>query len=224
MPSSASVAAAPFRNVCWLPEFRSHDSIPGAEPVHHEVSQRIYRACRPASEESEAMGLQPAEYGRTPRLAISADRIFDGYRWHDDSVILIEGGVIQRIAPRDRSPGDWSTEVMPPGTVLAPGFIDLQVNGGGGILLNDQPTPGAMRTIARAHRRYGTTSCLPTLITDTRAKATAAIAAAKLLDGSDGILGLHLEGPFISPSRPGIHRSDRILTATREDLDWLEEL
>ena len=63
---------------------------------------------------------------------------------------------------------------MPPRTMLAPGFIDLQVNGGGGILLNDQPTPDAMRAIAQAHRRYGTTSCLPTLITDTRAKAIAA--------------------------------------------------
>jgi N-acetylglucosamine-6-phosphate deacetylase len=94
--------------------------------------------------------------------------------------------------------------------VLAPGFIDLQVNGGGGILLNDEPTPEAMRAIARAHRRYGTTSCLPTLISDTRAKATAAIAAAKLLAGTDGVLGLHLEGPFISRSRPGIHRGDYI--------------
>jgi N-acetylglucosamine-6-phosphate deacetylase len=64
---------------------------------------------------------------------------------------------------------------MPSGTMLAPGFIDLQVNSGGGILLNDEPTPDAMRAIARAHRRYGTTSCLPTLISDTRAKTTAAI-------------------------------------------------
>jgi N-acetylglucosamine-6-phosphate deacetylase len=170
------------------------------------------------------MGPEPAEHARTPRSAISADRIFDGYRWHNDSVILIDHGVVQSIAPRDQSAPDWPIEVMPPGTVLAPGFIDLQVNGGGGILLNDEPTPGAMRAIARAHRRYGTTSCLPTLITDTRAKATAAIAAAKLLDGADGILGLHLEGPFISPSRPGIHRTDRILSATKGDLDWLGEL
>ena len=170
------------------------------------------------------MGLKPAEHGRRSRLAISADRIFDGYRWHDDSVILLDGGVVQRIAPRDQSAGDWPTETMPPGTVLAPGFIDLQINGGGGILLNDAPTPDAMRAIARAHRRYGTTSCLPTLITDTSAKAVATIAAAKSLAGTDGILGLHFEGPFISRARPGIHRPDRILSAAMDDLDWFGEL
>src|SRR6202140_2922724 len=167
------------------------------------------------------MGLEPAEPARRPRSAVAAYRIFDGYRWHNDAVILIDRGVVQRIAPRGQSMDDWPTEVMPPGTVLAPGFIDLQVNGGGGILLNDEPTPEAMRAIARAHRRYGTTSCLPALISDTRAKATAAIAAAKLKAGTDGILGLHLEGPFINRSRRGIHRGDCILAATREDLDWL---
>jgi N-acetylglucosamine-6-phosphate deacetylase len=170
------------------------------------------------------MALEPAEPARRPRSAISADRIFDGHRWHKDAVILIDRGVVQGIVPHDQNAGDWPTEVMPPATVLAPGFIDLQVNGGGGVLLNDEPTPEAMRAIARAHRRYGTTSCLPTLISDTSAKAAAAIAAAKLLEGTDGILGLHLEGPFISRSRPGIHRADRILSATMDDLDWLVEL
>ena len=121
------------------------------------------------------MGSEQAE---PSPFAISADRIFDGYRWHNHALILIAGGIVQSITPRDENARCSSTEVMPPGTILAPGFIDLQVNGGGGILLNDQPTPDAMRAIAQAHRRYGTTSCLPTLITDTRAKAIAAIAAA----------------------------------------------
>ena len=170
------------------------------------------------------MGPQTAEHAQTPKLAISGDRIFDGYRWHNNAVILIDHGVVQGIAPRDQASDDWPTEVMPPGTMLAPGFIDLQVNGGGGVLLNDEPTPDAMRAIAQAHRRYGTTSCLPTLISDTPAKARAAIAAAKSLVGTDGILGLHLEGPFISPSRPGIHRGDYILAAATDDLDWLGEL
>ena len=86
-----------------------------------------------------------------------------------------------------------------------PGFIDLQVNGGGGVLLNDQPTADGMRAIARAHRRFGTTACLPTLITDTREQMRTAIAAARSIGGRDGVLGLHLEGPFISPRRPGVH-------------------
>src|SRR4051812_9493845 len=170
------------------------------------------------------MGPEPDRYARTGPAAISADRIFDGHRWHDYALIVIERGMVQRIAPRDQIPDDCPIEIMPPGTLLAPGFIDLQVNGGGGILLNDDPTPDAMRAIARAHRRYGTTSCLPTLISDTRANARAAIAAARTLHGSDGILGVHLEGPFISRARPGVHRADCILQAANDDLDWLGEL
>src|SRR5258708_8019252 len=104
------------------------------------------------------MGLKPAEHGRRPRLAISADRIFDGYGWHNDSVILIDGGVVQRIAPRDQSAGDWPTEVMPPGTVLAPGFIDLQVNGRGGILLHDAPTPDPLPALPPPHPRPAPTT------------------------------------------------------------------
>ena len=69
---------------------------------------------------------------------------------------------------RGEVPPDWPQTRLPAGAFLAPGFIDLQVNGGGGVLLNDRPTADGMRAIARAHRRFGTTACLPTLITDTR--------------------------------------------------------
>ena len=108
--------------------------------------------------------------------------------------------------------------------MLVPGFIDLQVNGGGGVLLNDAPTPESMAAISRAHRRFGTTACLPTLITDTVANAKVAIAAAAMAVGKGGILGLHLEGPFISPARPGIHPAERIKAASMDDLDWLTEV
>ena len=92
------------------------------------------------------------------------------------------------------------------------------------MLLNDSPTADAMRAIARAHRRYGTTACLPTLITDTRDQMRRAIEAAQQAAGSDGVLGLHLEGPFLSPQRPGVHRPDLIATANDEDRAWLSGL
>jgi N-acetylglucosamine-6-phosphate deacetylase len=157
-------------------------------------------------------------------FGLIADRIFDGHRWHKHAAIMVDRGVVLGISSTADVPDEWSRRTMRSGAMLAPGFIDLQVNGGGGVLLNDEPTPDGMRAIAAAHRRFGTTACLPTLITDAREKATAAIAAAKLAAGHDGILGLHLEGPFISPARPGIHSPERIASAGPSDLDWLCEI
>jgi len=144
------------------------------------------------------------------RHALLAPRLFDGHRWHADAAVLIRDERIVGVAPGGEVPLDWPQTRLPDGAFLAPGFIDLQVNGGGGVLLNDQPTADGMRAIARAHRRFGTTACLPTLITDTREPMRAAIAAARAIAGRDGVLGLHLEGPFISPKRPGVHRPDLI--------------
>jgi N-acetylglucosamine-6-phosphate deacetylase len=158
------------------------------------------------------------------RHAVLADRVFDGHGWHADAAVLIRDRRIAGIATWGEVPADWPQTRLPAGDVLAPGFIDLQVNGGGGILLNDQPTADGMRAIARAHRRFGTTACLPTLITDTRERMRSAVAAARSVAGHDGVLGLHLEGPFISPKRPGIHRADRIAQPGAGDLEELGEL
>lgn len=90
------------------------------------------------------------------------------------------------------------------GRLLVPGFVDLQVNGGGDVLLNDDPDAATMARIADAHLRFGTTSLMPTLISDQLEKAAAAIAALNETE-IPGVIGLHLEGPFLSPERKGLH-------------------
>jgi N-acetylglucosamine-6-phosphate deacetylase len=145
-------------------------------------------------------------------------------RWHSHVAVLIRSGRVHGLAPWGEVPDHWPLQRLPNEAMLAPGFIDLQVNGGGGVLLNDSPTADAMRAIARIHRRYGTTACLPTLITDSRQLTQVVIAAARSAVGTDGVLGLHLEGPFISPARPGIHSADHIADADLRDLDWLADL
>jgi N-acetylglucosamine-6-phosphate deacetylase len=159
-----------------------------------------------------------------PDHAVMADRVFDGHGWQAEGAVLIRGGLVAGVVHWNEIPAQWPRTRLAAGVLLAPGFIDLQVNGGGGVLLNDRPTADGMRAIARAHRRTGTTGCLPTLITDTREQVRAAIAAARAAAGRDGILGLHLEGPFISPRRPGVQRPDRIAQPAAGDLEQLCDL
>ncbi len=148
----------------------------------------------------------------------------------DDAIVegcdlLIDQGRIAAVGPGLDATGAALT-ILPPGSLLAPGFIDVQVNGGGGVLFNDEPTQTGVRTIAAAHRRYGTTGLLPTIITDTADRlrqAADAVIAARKTPGS-GVLGVHFEGPFISPQRPGVHDPRFIRPPTPEDLDFLTDL
>ena len=136
----------------------------------------------------------------------------------DHAVISCEGR-IEGVVPRDRIPSGLQVEDL--GDVdLAPGFVDVQVNGGGGVLLNDGPDVRTVRTIAEAHRRFGTTSLVPTLITDTAEKMAAARLAVERAraDGVPGILGVHFEGPFLDPRKTGAHDRDLVRPASDEDL------
>ncbi|MEZ5890884.1 MAG: N-acetylglucosamine-6-phosphate deacetylase [Xanthobacteraceae bacterium] len=150
--------------------------------------------------------------------AIAADHVFDGAVVHRNAAVIIDGAGIVALAPRTEAPATMPVRVLPDGAWIAPGFIDVQVNGGGDVLFNDMPTVEGIRTIAAAHRKFGTTALLPTLITDTPEKMRTAIAAVQeLVDADPGILGIHLEGPFISPERPGVHEQRYIRVPTAED-------
>lgn len=106
---------------------------------------------------------------------------------------------------------------------LLPGFIDTQVNGGGGVLFNNALTVDGLATIAAAHARFGTTALLPTLISDTHEAIAAALDAvdAAIVAGVPGIVGIHIEGPFISGARKGIHDPSLIRMLDRKVIDML---
>jgi len=154
---------------------------------------------------------------RTPdHSAIAADHVFDGDVVHRNAAVVIDGDHIIAVAPRTDLPATMPVRTLPDGLWLAPGFIDIQVNGGGDVLFNDEPTVAGIRAIAAAHRRFGTTSFLPTLISDTAEKMEDALDAVQASD-EPGVLGLHLEGPFLSPEKPGVHDPRHFRKPTVED-------
>ena len=148
---------------------------------------------------------------QSPRHAVAADVIFDGNVKHDHAAVVIEGARMTALTARAGLPASMKVFDAPPGAWLAPGFIDVQVNGGGDVLFNDDPTPATIVKIVEAHRRFGVTTLLPTLITDSDEKMTAALdAVGAIMTRQPGVLGVHLEGPFLSPEKPGVHRRDLI--------------
>ncbi|WP_158814424.1 N-acetylglucosamine-6-phosphate deacetylase [Methylocapsa sp. S129] len=155
------------------------------------------------------------------RKVFSGARLFDGERMIEDSALVVEDGAIVAVTPFAARPLDAESCDLR-GGVLAPGLIDWQVNGGGGVLFNETPTVAGIRAIVEAHRGDGTTSLLPTLITDAPDKLEAALAAAAEAHRSvPGALGIHVEGPFIDIRRKGAHPLAFIRAMTRQDADRL---
>ncbi|CAN7359324.1 N-acetylglucosamine-6-phosphate deacetylase [Phyllobacterium sp. LjRoot231] len=152
--------------------------------------------------------------------ALTGAEIFDGETWRTDSAVVVDGDVIKSITALSSLPSDIR-RVELKGGKLVPGFIDIQVNGGGGVLLNDGPSIEAIRTICDAHFAFGTTALLPTLITDTPEITAAAIAAGKAAaqEKVAGFIGLHLEGPHLSLTHKGTH--DPKLIRPMDDADLL---
>jgi N-acetylglucosamine-6-phosphate deacetylase len=148
-------------------------------------------------------------------------RLFDGERMIDDSAAIVDDGAIVAIVPYAQRPAGVEAVDLA-GGVLAPGLIDWQVNGGGGVLFNDTPTVEGIAAIVAAHRGDGTTSLLPTVITDAPKKLEAALAAAAEAQRSvAGALGIHVEGPFIDSRRKGAHPAAFIRSMTQQDADRL---
>jgi N-acetylglucosamine-6-phosphate deacetylase len=159
---------------------------------------------------------------RPAQHAVAADHVFDGAVVHDNAAVLIDGARIARVVPRRELSRDIAVHALPAGAWLAPGFIDLQVNGGGDVLFNETPTADAIAAIARAHRKFGTTALLPTFITDTPEKMRAAVAAAEAaMEREPSVLGIHLEGPFLSGEKPGVHDVRLIRAPTKDDVALL---
>ncbi|TPM35669.1 N-acetylglucosamine-6-phosphate deacetylase [Mesorhizobium sp. B2-3-4] len=152
------------------------------------------------------------------RFALTGARIFDGDDWHDGAALVVRGGLVEAILPQGAIAGDIRSVDLR-GGMLVPGFVDIQVNGGGGVMLNDHPDVASIETICRAHAPFGTTALLPTLITDTPEITAAAIAAgeAATLRKVPGFLGLHLEGPHLSIARKGAHDPALIRPMTDAD-------
>lgn len=147
----------------------------------------------------------------------------DGPR--DDVSLLVENGRIAAILGRDDVP-PGAERVDLAGELLVPGFVDTQVNGGGGVLFNDSPTVDAIAAIGEAHRRFGTTGFLPTLISDDLSvirRGIAAVEAARQA-GVPGVIGIHIEGPFLNEHRKGIHDSDKFRRLDEEGFAVLTSL
>ena len=149
--------------------------------------------------------------------------VFTGKSVHENSGVVIENGRIADLITGGRPPRARAIEIDLQGRRLAPGFIDLQVNGGGGVLFNDAPTVDALRVIGRAHARYGTTGFLPTLISDDNDVMRAAVDAVRRArrERVPGILGLHFEGPCLNPERCGAHDAGKFRSIDEEGAEIL---
>lgn len=156
----------------------------------------------------------------TPIQVLTGARIFTGHEYLDDYAIVIENGYIEALVPKDGRIPEGDVISLPHDHLIAPGFIDVQVNGAGGVLFNETPTSQAIGRIGEALQPSGVTGYLPTFITDGREGMVAACAAAVSAARQPGSrsLGIHLEGPFIGPSRPGVHDPHSIRKPDENDL------
>ena len=144
-----------------------------------------------------------SHYSAQNPLWLCPERLFDGQTLHTGWALSVADGRTLDLRPIAEIPPNAPRQTLK-GTITL-GFIDLQVNGGGDVMVNTTPTPDGLRAIAAAHRRFGTVGILPTVITDAPEVLDRAVDAALVAHGQNGILGLHIEGPHLSLARRGTH-------------------
>lgn len=157
---------------------------------------------------------------------VNAD-IYTGHGVEYKKALLVDEvkGRIRGLVPYSEVPAEAQVKDLQ-GFSIAPGFIDIQVNGGGGVLFNDTPSVDGIRKIVEAHRRFGTTDLLPTFITGSKTQMEKAFKAVRkyLESGGQGVLGIHLEGPFINPKKAGVHNKQFIREFSKEDWEVISSL
>jgi N-acetylglucosamine-6-phosphate deacetylase len=158
-------------------------------------------------------------------LALINGRVMTDEGLQHGLAVRLDGDRIAAVGPAAEVTAGARTHDLG-GAMLLPGFIDIQVNGGGGVLFNAAPSVDSIAAIGRAHRRFGTTSFLPTLISDDLDVVEAAIEAARraMAEGLPGVLGLHIEGPFLNPRRKGIHELGKIRRIDEAAINLLTSL
>ena len=154
--------------------------------------------------------------------ALVNGRLLVGRKFVTGSAVILDGSLIASVVNEEEVPADSETFDLR-GQTLVPGFIDTQVNGGGNRLFNDDPSVDTIAAIGRAHRRFGTTGFLPTLISDDPGKIAAAMDAVRMsiTAGVPGVLGVHIEGPFLNPDKKGIHDATKLRPISNSDVDLL---
>lgn len=157
--------------------------------------------------------------------AYTGGRVLTPTGFVEGHAVLADGDTIEAVVNRGDVPAAAAVMDLGGGTLL-PGFIDIQVNGGGGVLLNTTPTVEGIKAIMDAHRGYGTTGMLPTIISDDLDVVAETINAidAAIDAGVPGILGIHIEGPFLSKAKKGAHDGDKIIKLDEAAIEVLASL
>jgi len=156
--------------------------------------------------------------------ALNNIRVFQQEQWQTSLALVVDQGLIVDLVPSEQL-SQQLPQIDGGGCTLAPGFIDIQINGGGGLMFNQAPTLETIDVIRRGHWSGGTTAMLPTLITDDDATMTAAVdAVAAALERLPGVLGIHLEGPHLSIERKGVHDANKIRPFSEHSESLLDRL